>query len=150
MAECSTSEFCTHRRPTLTLLHLFTALFRKEIFTHSPGYLQGYSTIVKSLQLQGYYNYCIARYWLYYYYSEWWKMSFRNRSVNKCRRVNFGILCSKRSLDSYRFCWSFYHMIWIICFWQDPFEISGYTRDFSQYYSLGPMFQLFLSTLLQM
>ena len=32
---------CTHRRQTLTLLHLFTDLFHKEIFPHSSEYLQG-------------------------------------------------------------------------------------------------------------
>ena len=42
MAKCSTLELCAHRRPKLTLLHLFTDLFRKEIFPHSSEYLQGY------------------------------------------------------------------------------------------------------------
>ena len=42
MAECSTSELCVHKRPKLTLLHLFTDLLRKEILPHSSEYLQGY------------------------------------------------------------------------------------------------------------
>ena len=42
MAECSTSELCAHRRPKVTLLHLFTDLFCKEILLHSSAYLQGY------------------------------------------------------------------------------------------------------------
>ena len=50
MAECSTSEFFTHRRPKLTLLHLFTDLFRKDIFPHS-------SDICKVITIiQCYYN----------------------------------------------------------------------------------------------
>ena len=47
MAECSTSELCAHRRPKLTLLHLFTDLFRKEILSRSSEYLQGYYNIIK-------------------------------------------------------------------------------------------------------
>ena len=35
MAESSTLEHCTHRRLKLTLLHLFTDLFRKDFFPHS-------------------------------------------------------------------------------------------------------------------
>ena len=34
-------ELYIHRRQKLTFLHLFTGLFRKEIFPHSAEYLQG-------------------------------------------------------------------------------------------------------------
>ena len=34
-------KMLTHRKQKLTLLHLFTDLFRKEIFLHSSEYLQG-------------------------------------------------------------------------------------------------------------
>ena len=38
---------CIHGRQKLTLLHLFTNLFRKEIFPHSSEYLQGYYHVGK-------------------------------------------------------------------------------------------------------
>ena len=74
MAECSTSELCAHRRPKITLLHLFTDLSRKEILSHSSEYLQGY--------------------------------------YNKCRRVNFGLLCA------------FTVYIYIYCSFQNVFAMG--------------------------
>ena len=46
MVEYSTAEYCTHRRPKLTFVHLFAELFRKEFFlTHQnlckDQYVQG-------------------------------------------------------------------------------------------------------------
>ena len=38
----------SHRRPKLTLLHLFIDLFRKEILPHSSEYLQVYYKLIVS------------------------------------------------------------------------------------------------------